>query len=67
MKLKPNFIRTRHPDNVENLHFDVNVMFIESHEKHDSHLSLIIVSGRQHYVFTSELKELINLPDDSDC
>lgn len=65
MKLRPNFIRTRHPETVANLHFDVNVMFIESHELHDSHLSLIIVSGRQHFVFTSELKELVNLPDDS--
>ena len=65
MKLKPNFIRTRHPDSVQNMHFDVNVMFIESHEIHNSHLSLIIVSGRQHFVFTSELKELVNLPDDS--
>lgn len=65
MRLKPNFIRTRHPDSVQNMNFDVNVMFIESHELHNSHLSLIIVSGRQHFVFTSELKELVNLPDDS--
>lgn len=63
MRLKPNFIRTRHPDSVQDMNFDVNVMFIESHELHDSSLSLIIVSGRQHFVFTSELKELVNLPD----
>lgn len=63
MNFKPTFIRTRHPNSVEDQNFDVNVMFIESHEKHDSHLSLITVSGRQHYVFTSELRDMASLPD----
>lgn len=59
---KPNFIRTRHPEHLDDLKFDVNVMFIESHQPHDSNLSLITVSGLQHYVFTAELKEFVNLP-----
>mgnify|MGYP006152992499 CR=1 FL=1 len=59
---KPNFIPTRHPEKLEDLNFDINVMSIDSHQIHDSHLSLITVAGLQHYVFTSELKEFVNLP-----
>lgn len=63
MKNKPNFIRTVHPDDVRDLNFDINVMFIVSHEPYDSNLSKITVSGCQHFVFTSELRDMVSLPD----
>ena len=64
MKLKPNFIQTIDKESMKPLPLDINVMFIESREPVDSHLSQVTVSGRQHYVFTSELKEFVNLPND---
>lgn len=64
MKLKPNFIQTVDKDSMDTLPFDINVMFIESREPVDGHLSKVIVSGREHYVFTAELKDFVNLPND---
>lgn len=64
MKLKPNFIRTVDKESMKELPFDINVMFIESREPVDGHLSEVVVSGRKHYVFTSELKEFVSLPND---
>lgn len=63
MRLKPNFLRTVDPDNFKDANFDVNVMSISSRQTLDTHLSLIVVDGREHHVFTSELKELVNLPE----
>jgi hypothetical protein len=63
MRLKPNFLRTVDPKNFNNANFDVNVMSISSRQRLDSNLSLIVVDGREHHVYTSELKELVNLPD----
>lgn len=63
MNIRPNFIRTVHPDDVRDLKFDVNVMFIENHQTHDSNLSIITVSGCQHFVFTLELRDMVSLPE----
>jgi hypothetical protein len=63
MKLKPNFIRTIDYKTFENAHFDVNVMFISSRKPVDGQVSIIVVDGIEHHVFTSELKEFVSLPN----
>jgi len=65
MRLKPNFIQTIDKESMNRLPIDINVNFIESCESFDCHLSLVIVSGREHYVYTNELKDFVNLPNGS--
>jgi hypothetical protein len=62
MKTKPLFIRTIDPEHFNDLDFDVSVIHISSRQKYSSDISMITVDGRQHYVFTAELKEVVSLP-----
>jgi hypothetical protein len=62
MHIKPSFIRTVDPESLNDVHFDVNVMFISSHKLAFRTLSLVVVEGVEHYVFTGELEELVHLP-----
>lgn len=63
MRLKPNFLRTVDPKTFENAHFDVNVMCISSRRPIDSQISIIVVDGIEHHVYTSELRDMVNLPE----
>lgn len=62
MNIKPSFIRTVDPKSFNDANFDVNVMFISSHKLTFNNLSLVVVEGVEHYVFTGELEELVHLP-----